>query len=71
MKTPGLGISLARWCWLPLVVSACCISGQAAAPRPLVGKQSPAFHIQGIYQEDYSLETFRGHILVMQFGASW
>ena len=38
---------------------------------PLLGKPAPAFHVQGIYQENLSLETFKGHILVMQFGASW
>ncbi len=37
----------------------------------LVGKAAPEFHIQGIYNESYSLEKFKGHILVMQFGASW
>jgi hypothetical protein len=36
-----------------------------------VGKVAPEFHIQGIYNEPYSLETFKGHILVIQFGASW
>ncbi len=38
---------------------------------PLVGKPAPEFYIQGIYHEGYSLEKFKGHILVMQFGASW
>ena len=38
---------------------------------PLVGRKAPDFHIQGIYTEPYSLETFKGHIMVMQFGASW
>ncbi len=37
----------------------------------LVGKTAPEFHVQGIFQEAYSLETFKGHILVMQFGTSW
>ena len=27
--------------------------------------------VQGIFNETLSLETFKGHILVMQFGASW
>ncbi|HWI58926.1 MAG TPA: hypothetical protein VNZ22_16995 [Bacillota bacterium] len=40
-------------------------------PGPLVGKPAPAFQVQGIYNESLSLETFKGHILVMQFGASW
>ncbi len=38
---------------------------------PLVGKPAPEFHVQGIYHESYSMEKFKGHILVMQFGASW
>jgi hypothetical protein len=40
-------------------------------PGPMVGKSARAFQIQGIFDEPYSLETFKGHILVMQFGASW
>jgi hypothetical protein len=37
----------------------------------LVGKPAPSFQLQGIYNETYSLDQFKGHILVMQFGASW
>jgi hypothetical protein len=37
----------------------------------LVGKPAPEFHVDGIYNETYSLEKFKGHILVLQFGASW
>ena len=37
----------------------------------LVGKPAPEFRLKGIYSEDYSLEKFKGHILVLQFGASW
>lgn len=37
----------------------------------MVGKAAPAFQIQGIFHEPYSLEAFKGHILVMQFGSSW
>ncbi len=37
----------------------------------VVGKMAPEFHIQGIYDESYSLEKFKGHILVLQFGSSW
>ena len=36
-----------------------------------VGQKAPDFHITGIYNEPYSLETFKGHVLVMQFGSSW
>jgi hypothetical protein len=64
-------VSVPRWCWLPLLLPAFCVPGHAAGSRPLMGKKAPEFHIQGIYQEPYSLETFKGHILVMQFGASW
>jgi len=38
---------------------------------PMVGRQAPPFQIQGIFGEPYSIEAFKGHILVMQFGASW
>jgi hypothetical protein len=37
----------------------------------LVGKPAPSFQLQGIYNETYSLDQFKGHILVMQFGSSW
>jgi len=37
----------------------------------LVGKPAPEFHVDGICNETYSLEKFKGHILVLQFGASW
>ena len=37
----------------------------------LVGKPAPNFQLQGIYNEPYSLDQFKGHILVMQFGSSW
>ncbi len=64
---------LNHWCWLAAVLAASCLStyGAKVGQGPLVGKKAPAFHVQGIYGEDYSLETFKGHILVMQFGTSW
>jgi hypothetical protein len=37
----------------------------------LLGKPAPNFQLQGIYDERYSLDQFKGHILVMQFGSSW
>ena len=40
-------------------------------PGALVGKPAPSFEVQGPYNEAYSLESFKGHILVMQFGTSW
>jgi len=39
--------------------------------RALVGKPAPSFELQGIYNKTYSLDQFKGHILVMQFGSSW
>jgi len=56
---------LSAWI-VPTLVAFC-----ADAPDPLVGKPAPDFHVQGIYNEDCSLPAFKGHILVMQFGASW
>jgi hypothetical protein len=38
---------------------------------PLLGKPAPAFQVQGIYGEPYSLQLFHGQILILQFGASW
>lgn len=37
----------------------------------LVGTRGPNFRLQGIYDESYTLDQFKGHILVMQFGSSW
>ena len=64
---------LKHWCWVAVLLAASCLSSHAArsGPGPLVGKRAPAFHVQGIYDENYSLEAFKGHILVMQFGTSW
>jgi hypothetical protein len=45
--------------------------GYAEGRGTLLGQNAPEFHIQGIWGEPYSLETFKGHILVMQFGSSW
>lgn len=48
------------------------VQGQAQDRQgALVGKRAPAFSLGGIWNETYSLETFKGHILVMQFGSSW
>lgn len=59
------------WCRFLLVLSCSSLSLPAANPHPLLGKPAPAFRVKGIYQETYSLDMFKGHILVMQFGASW
>jgi hypothetical protein len=75
MKAGGLKPSLNRWGWLVTlligVASGQLDAGSPGRPGPMVGKAAPAFHIQGIYSEPYSLEAFKGHILVMQFGSSW
>ncbi|HTY88163.1 MAG TPA: hypothetical protein VMB80_11910 [Candidatus Acidoferrum sp.] len=64
-----------QWSWLAAILIAISTGSLAAKnppkPGPMVGKTAPEFHLQGIYDEAYSLETFKGHILVMQFGASW
>jgi hypothetical protein len=61
-----------HWMWMVTALVACC-GGDAIAQGQgaLVGKKAPEFHVQGIYNEAYSLESFKGHILVMQFGTSW
>jgi hypothetical protein len=43
----------------------------AAQHRFLLSTKLSWFQIQGIFGEPYSLELFKGHILVMQFGSSW
>ena len=62
-------------CFLPAVLVASGLlpgnSAEPDRPGPLVGKTAPSFRVQGIYGESYSLDTFKGHILVMQFGSSW
>jgi hypothetical protein len=75
MKAGNLRPSLNRWIGLVTLLIGMS-SGRLDArdpsrPGPMVGKVAPEFHIQGIYNEPYSLEAFKGHILVMQFGASW
>ena len=60
---------------LAAVLLNCCaqvIPGQAQSRQSaLVGKPAPSFQLQGVYNETYSLDQFKGHILVMQFGSSW
>ena len=54
------------------LIAAATVDGHAQVKQgPLVGKRAPQFRVQGIYHEEYSLDTFKGHILVMQFGSSW
>jgi hypothetical protein len=75
MKAGSRRPSRNRWIWLVTLLIGVSSSHLDASspdrPGPMVGKAAPAFHIQGIFNEPYSLETFKGHILVMQFGASW
>ncbi len=75
MKADGMN---AIWCGRALLAAlliGCCahvIPSQAQSRQgALVGKPAPNFQLQGIYDERYSLEQFKGHILVMQFGSSW
>ena len=75
MRTPRLKRYLQLGSiWTVAFTAAWVASGAASAearPGPLVGKTAPAFRVEGIFHETYSLETFKGHILVMQFGTSW
>jgi cytochrome oxidase Cu insertion factor (SCO1/SenC/PrrC family) len=60
--------------WLAAVLAGGWAGENACAQMnqgPLMGRPAPAFHVQGIYGEPYSLESFKGHILILQFGASW
>jgi hypothetical protein len=68
MVSPGL------WTWLAAGFLVLGGSGYAQVKNgrgPLFGQPAPAFHVQGIFNESYSLETFKGRILVLEFGASW
>jgi hypothetical protein len=72
MKAGDLRMFLRSTLWLAPAIATLSASGaQAIKQGPLLGKPAPAFHIQGIFNEPLSLESFKGHILVMQFGASW
>ena len=74
MKADG-GIGVWRRCVaLAAALGVCAqVSSCRAQSRQgaLVGKSAPNFQLQGIYDETYSLDQFKGHILVMQFGSSW
>lgn len=74
MRAPGWRSFLKGWLWsgaLFLAGTGLAADGREEGAGPLAGKPAPAFHVQGIFQEQYSLEPFKGHILVMQFGTSW
>ena len=70
--------SAKRWLpegvWFAAVLIGLCglpSDGYAQGRGTRLGQKAPSFNITGIYGEPYSLETFKGHILVMQFGSSW
>jgi hypothetical protein len=75
MKAEGIsGIWRSRALLAALLLGCCThvIPSQAQSRQSgLVGKPAPSFQLQGIYGETYSLDLFKGHILVMQFGSSW
>jgi hypothetical protein len=60
---------------LTAALFSCCVSEAPSQTQSrqsrLVGKPAPNFQLQGAYDEMYSLDQFKGHILVMQFGSSW
>ncbi len=74
MKIRSVNTVLVHPVWVALLLGLFGSAGGAWAQTrqgALLGKQAPPFHLQGIYNEPYSLDTFKGHILVMQFGSSW
>jgi hypothetical protein len=72
MKARDLSKLLKSAVWLaPAIVALSASGADSVKQGRLVGKPASAFHVQGIFQETLSLEAFKGHILVMQFGASW
>jgi hypothetical protein len=72
MKPGVLSTLLRSALWLAPAIVALSVGGAGTVKQgPLLGKPAPEFHVQGIFKEDLSLEAFKGHILVMQFGASW
>ena len=75
MKADAVGAVWRGWPLLGAALLSCWMSaaGSPAQSRQdaLLGKPAPSFQLQGIYNEAYSLDLFKGHILVMQFGSSW
>jgi len=76
----GMRASSSCFSWPQWILSATLLFGVSGCNRegwsqdrqgPMVGRPAPVFHVQGVFGEPYSLETFKGHILVLQFGASW
>ena len=75
MKTDGISRVWRGRTVLAAALLSCCVyaapSQAQSRQGALVGKPAPSFRLQGIYNETYSLDQFKGHILVMQFGSSW
>ena len=74
MKRPIAKRFLVEGIWLAATLIGLCSwqhSVYAQGRGSLVGQKAPEFHIPGIWGEPYSLESFKGHILVLQFGSSW
>ena len=72
MKARDLRMLVRSVFWLAPAILTLSASGATTVKQgPLLGKRAPAFQVQGIFGESCSLEMFKGHILVMQFGASW
>jgi hypothetical protein len=74
MKRSSAKRWLAKGVWFAAaLIGLCSLSstGYAQSRGTRLGQKAPDFNITGIYGEPYWLETFKGHVLVMQFGSSW
>ncbi len=72
MKAAEFSILARTALWLvPAILSLSATGAEPVKQGRLFGKPAPAFQVQGIYGENLSLDTFKGHILVIQFGTSW
>jgi hypothetical protein len=75
MKAEGVSRVWRGRALLVAVLASCCVFAARAQAQSrqsrLIGKPAPSFQLQGVYNEAYSLDQFKGHILVMQFGSSW
>src|SRR6267143_2080190 len=43
----------------------------AQSEQPMIGQTAPSFNLQGVDGKTYSLEQFRGNIIVIHFAATW
>ena len=75
MKLKGVSRFWPGRALLTAALLGCCLSEAPSQTQSrqsrLLGKPAPSFLLQGAYNETYSLDQFKGHILVMQFGSSW